>query len=242
VGGQLTISRKFLKISNVSLTYNLQRSGLSNINTTELPANLINNVSSLIFAGTYDTRNDLFNPTRGIYSQLSNEFAGYYFSGSVAFYRLIGELKYFHSWTPNTILAVGILVGRIDPAKGFTSLPLNERFYTGGPNSLRGYDYQKVGPLDTGNSPIGGELKLVWHIFEVRQTIYKMFGAAIFADAGNVWKLPRSFKLGGIRYDGGAGLRVNTPIGLVRLDYAFKINRRPGESIGKLYFGMGQAF
>ncbi|MEJ2637070.1 MAG: BamA/TamA family outer membrane protein [Calditrichia bacterium] len=242
VGGNVSIGRKFMKISHASLTYQLERASLNNVSTTEIPLDLTNNISSLTLGLVYDSRDDLFNPTRGLYAQFSNEFAGYFLSGSVAFFRTLGELKYFYLLRRNTVLATAISGGRIDPSQGFNSLPLNERFYTGGPNTLRGYDYQKAGPLDKNGVPIGGEMMLVWHLFEIRQGIYKMFGGVLFMDLGNVWERPRNFTIRDIRYDAGIGLRVNTPIGLVRLDYAFKINRRSGQSLGNLYFGMGQAF
>jgi translocation and assembly module TamA len=66
-------------------------------------------------------------------------------------------------------------------------IPLNERFYTGGPTSLRGFGYQLVGPLASEGEPKGGKFKIVWNVLEFRRSIYKIIGGAVFVDAGNIW-------------------------------------------------------
>ena len=121
-------------------------------------------------------------------------------------------------------------------------IPLNERFYAGGPNSLRGFGYQLVGPLDKERDPIGGRLKVAWNVLEIRQSLYKMIGLAFFADVGNVWLGPKHFHFNDFRSCVGAGLRANTPIGIVRLDYGINLGPKEGEPQAKLYFNMGQAF
>jgi translocation and assembly module TamA len=65
-------------------------------------------------------------------------------------------------------------------------IPLNERFYTGGPTSLRGFGYQLVGPLASEGEPKGGKFKIVWNVLEFRRSIYKIIGGAVFVDAGNI--------------------------------------------------------
>ncbi|MBN2287830.1 MAG: BamA/TamA family outer membrane protein [Candidatus Glassbacteria bacterium] len=130
----------------------------------------------------------------------------------------------------------------MDSRNGLTGIPLHERFYAGGPHSLRAFSYQKAGPLDRDRMPIGGRLKLVWNVVELRRTLYKLVGGVLFVDVGNVWLDPGSFALDEIRTSIGCGLRLNTPIGMGRLDYGYNPERRPGEPRGKLYFSMGQAF
>ena len=130
----------------------------------------------------------------------------------------------------------------MDSPDGLERIPLHERFYAGGPNSLRAFDYQKAGPLDEKRVPTGGRLLIVWSIIEIRRSLYKMIGGAVFVDAGNVWTKPEMFKFRGLRAALGFGLRVNTPIGLARLDYGINLDRRTGEPRAKLYFSMGQAF
>jgi outer membrane protein insertion porin family len=69
-----------------------------------------------------------------------------------------------------------------------------------------------------------------------------MFDIAGFVDIGNVWEHVSDMSLGDLRKAAGVGLRVRTPWILIRLDYGFKLDRRPGESIGRFFFSIGQAF
>jgi len=133
-------------------------------------------------------------------------------------------------------------IGWLDASGEGENIPLHERFYAGGPNSLRGFDYQSVGPLDANRIPLGGRLHVVWNVLEVRQSLYKMIGGVLFFEMGNVWKKPEYFTLNDFRLVAGFGIRVNTPIGLARLDYGININKRPEEASGKLYFSMGHIF
>lgn len=79
-------------------------------------------------------------------------------------------------------------------------------------------------------------------MLEIRQSLYQMIGAVFFADVGNVWSRPKDFHFGDLRTSVGFGLRANTPIGILRLDYGVNLQPKNGEARGKLYFNMGQAF
>ncbi len=83
---------------------------------------------------------------------------------------------------------------------------------------------------------------MTWNLLEIRQSVYKMIGLALFADVGNVWLGPRHFHFNDLRSCVGAGLRANTPIGIVRLDYGINLQPEKEEESAKLYFNMGQAF
>jgi translocation and assembly module TamA len=121
-------------------------------------------------------------------------------------------------------------------------IPLNERFYAGGPNSVRGFEYQTVGPLDSDGDPLGGRFKLVWNVVELRRAVYRMIGVVGFFDLGNVWPDVAAVRLADIRSAAGVGLRANTPIGIVRLDYGVNLDPEAGEAARLVSFGMGQAF
>ncbi len=242
IGGRITEGREFLKQSNALLTYRLDYGKLSNVKTTEIPNDLTNNVGSLKLTLVYDTRDDLFNTIEGLFFDISNEFAGIVLNSSVDFFRSIVDFKYFHPLTSGTVLATNIRFGWMDSPNNLAGIPLNERFYAGGPKTLRGFNYQEVGPRGSNGIPLGGRMQLIWNVFEIRQTIYKFLGGVLFTDMGNVWSVPKDFKPNSLRTDIGIGLRVNTPIGLAGLDYGINVDRKPGEPAGKLYFGMGQSF
>ena len=76
---------------------------------------------------------------------------------------------------------------------------------------------------------------------ELRFPLYRILGGVVFVDGGNIWQsydeIPQ-----GLRWGAGAGLRLKSFLGSIRLDYGFKLGRREGESVGSLHFAIGEAF
>jgi outer membrane protein insertion porin family len=241
-GGRLVVGRSFGKRSNASLAYRYEDADLSNVQVSTIPKDVETNLRTLTLSLIYDTRDNLFNSTSGTYAEWRNELAGSFLSGTDTFVRSVGRLKYFYRLKPSTIIATALDIGWMDFFGTSKDIPLNERFYAGGPNSLRGFGYQLAGPLDAEGDPIGGRVKVVWNLLEIRQALYKMIGSALFVDIGNVWSRPEDFRIGDIRTSAGLGIRANTPIGIVRLDYGINVQPKAGESRQRLYFNMGQAF
>ena len=200
----------------------------------------------------HDLRDNLFDPSTGLYLNVSTEYItgdadveilGISFRSRNNIMKSEALLKYFYSPESSTIIASSLSLGLINNfTKDEDIFLLDELFYAGGPNSIRGFGYQLAGPLSTTGAPTGGKVKLVWNLLEIRQHIIWIIGAVAFLDAGNVWSNPADFKLKTIRYSPGLGLRVNTPIGLARLDYGFNPWPKPGESKGHLWFGIGYSF
>ncbi|NIM97358.1 MAG: outer membrane protein assembly factor BamA [candidate division Zixibacteria bacterium] len=241
-GGRLVVGRGFGKRSSASLAYRYEDADLSDVQVSTIPEDIETNLRTLTLSLIYDTRDNLFNSTGGTYAEWRNELAGSFLSGTDTFVRSTARLKYFYRLRRSTIIATALDIGWMDFFGTSKDIPLNERFYAGGPNSLRGFGYQLAGPLDAEGDPIGGRLKVVWNLLEIRQAVYRMIGLAIFADLGNVWTQPEDFRIGDIRTSAGLGLRANTPIGIVRLDYGINLQPKKGELRQRLYFSMGQAF
>lgn len=121
-------------------------------------------------------------------------------------------------------------------------IPPSERFYTGGENTLRGYLYQTVSPLNKEHKPIGGKSILVLST-EMRIRLNEQFGWIGFYEIGNVYKSsipqPGSKQLQSV----GMGLRYYTLIGPIRLDFAVPLNRRRKvDSPFQAYMSIGQSF
>lgn len=131
--------------------------------------------------------------------------------------------------------ALGSIVGESRDA-----LPADKRLYAGGAGSVRGYGYQRAGPLGPGNVPLGGTSSLELGI-EFRYRITDTIGIAPFIEGGNVY--PSSFPdRATLLWGGGIGLRYYTIIGPVRLDLATPFTRRPGDDPIQVYISIGQAF
>ncbi|MGO9934205.1 MAG: autotransporter assembly complex protein TamA [Steroidobacteraceae bacterium] len=153
---------------------------------------------------------------------------------------------FFSEAAGRSVLAARALAGLAQGA-GEYSLPPDQRFYAGGSATIRGYQYQSVGPLfpagtPAAGSPIGGTAITAGGL-EMRQRFGYNFGAAAFVDGGQVSAslkaVPDEFRIGV-----GAGLRYYTPIGPIRLDIAAptRLQPWPNNDHFEIYIGLGQAF
>jgi outer membrane protein assembly factor BamA len=120
---------------------------------------------------------------------------------------------------------------------------LDERYFNGGSTSVRSFTERTLGPKDSENYPIGGELFTVLNA----EIIFPLYGAlqgAAFVDAGNVLKASAVNALEDMRYAVGLGLRYKLPIGPLRLDYGRNPNPNPRdrERNGAFHFTFGFAF
>ena len=127
-------------------------------------------------------------------------------------------------------------------------LPASERFFAGGDTTIRGFALDTVGAPDTitpRGFPTGGNAVLIMN-GELRVPVWKEFGAAVFVDGGNVFRRVTQFDIGELRGSVGFGVRYRSPIGPVRVDLGFKLDRREIggrlEPRTALHFSFGQAF
>jgi len=177
---------------------------------------------SLTFQVDRDTTNHPFNPTGGAIDIFSIEYAGNFLGGTENFVKYNMDMRRFYpGFKSNHAWAL-----RLKAGKGEGELPQLEKYTLGGFQSLRGYEY----------GAFYGDSLLLLNL-EYRLPIADNFTAVVFADAGNVWEKEESIDLGDLRYSIGAGLRMNTPIGQLRLDYGF--NEDGG---GQPHFSIGHTF
>ncbi|HZT51086.1 MAG TPA: BamA/TamA family outer membrane protein, partial [Stellaceae bacterium] len=188
-----------------------------------------------------DTTDDLLDPTVGTrttlaatpYHGLLNRNLNFLSSRVEArgYQRIGGSDRYVLAG----YAALGSIVG-----EGLQGIPADKRLYAGGAGSVRGYGYQRAGPLDSSDVPIGGRSSLEFG-GEFRYRLTQTIGLVPFVDAGNVYptNLPNRASL---FYGAGLGLRYYTVIGPIRLDLAFPIGKRPSDSAVQVYISIGQAF
>jgi outer membrane protein assembly factor BamA len=116
-----------------------------------------------------------------------------------------------------------------------------ELFKTGGGTTVRGFEQDRLGPLDSQGNPTGGDGVLILNS-ELRFPIYKFFDGVTFVDAGNVYQRLEEFNPFEVRASYGVGLRIRNPYLLIRLDLGFNMKRKPKEPNGVWFFSIGQAF
>jgi translocation and assembly module TamA len=119
-------------------------------------------------------------------------------------------------------------------------VPPDQRLYAGGSATVRGYDYQSIGPQFPDGNPIGAK-SVDAATVEFRQRIGDEWGAVAFVDAGQASADGAPFT-GEVRVGAGVGARYYTPIGAVRADVAVPLMRGPGDAAFEIYVGLGQAF
>lgn len=200
-------------------------------------------ISSIPVGLIFDSRDSFLDATKGTYGRLEVETSLKAIGSEVEFIRAEADLRHVLPlpWE-NWYLAARAQAGVVYALPGTDRVPLIRRFFPGGADSVRGYPYQLLGPLDSSGRPLGGASMAVGSL-EVRFPIYDALGGVVFLDTGNAWERVED-TFGSLRYTTGFGLRYNTPVGPIRLDIGYQINPPTGEPFDRyaVYLSVGQAF
>ena len=187
----------------------------------------------------WNSTTDPLNPKEGSVATVGFDQAG--FTGDFDFYKINAEAKRYQPLPWDTTLAGRAKLAFANPIGGERNLPLFERLYAGGEQSVRGYARRRLGPRSAANDPIGG-LSAVEGSLELRHAIWGALGGAIFVDAGQVSLDKYDPPVGDLKYGTGFAVTYTTPVGPLRLDLGFPIERPPGDSAWQLYFSIGQFY
>src|SRR6266498_201927 len=197
---------------------------------------------SKIFGGVvYDSRDNPLLSRRGQRFTFSPYIAGGFLGGNTQIYGLDFEgSQYFHlPW--DTILVINGEVATVSQWGNGNNVPIFERLFLGGSNNLRGFPFREVGPQDENGEPVGG--KTMWRTtIEWTFPIIEKARGALFYDTGFVNSDQWSFGFNHIASDIGIGLRLDLPIGPLRLDYGFPLQRDGYNGGGRFNFNVGYQF
>jgi outer membrane protein insertion porin family len=231
-------------------------------------------LSTLSFSVINDTRNDPLDPTAGALISMDGEVSARSLGSEVGYvkgfwqgfvYRRVPQMA-------RAVLALGARVGLadglprpvpvtdeqgntiIDPGgnpveEEVRDVPISERFFAGGDTTVRGFTLDRLGApntLDRNGFPTGGNALVVLNA-ELRFPLWRSLGAVLFTDAGNVFRQATELALDEIRGSVGFGLRYRSPIGPVRVDWGFKLDRHTfvsgeREDRSAWHVSIGQAF
>jgi len=199
-----------------------------------------NNQSTVSTELRWDSRNRIFNPTEGSEHSISVEYAG--FGGDIAFTKYIGQTGWYFPVYKGTVGFLHAKAGYVrENSEG--RLPDWERFYLGGITSLRGFKWRTVSPTDENGIKIGGD-KFVQFNAEYLVPLFPdmgIYGVAFF-DTGNAYNNDENIDLSNMRESAGLGFRWFSPVGPIRLEYGFVLDRLEGESSGRWEFSMSTGF
>jgi outer membrane protein assembly complex protein YaeT len=201
-------------------------------------------IGSLRFTRRYDTVDYLFRPSKGHFLELGTEYGDSALGSELDFFRATGTLSLYRKWGELWVGAGSIRGGWITPLGDDDVIPLQERFFNGGENSVRSFQESELGPKDDDGDPLGGEGFGTLNL-ELRRAIFGSFQLAVFADAGYVVPDHRDFFNPTSANTGeaiGVGVRYLLPIGPLRVDLGYNPDRDPGEDEYVVHFSLGMAF
>lgn len=250
-GGDIRLGKSFNDNLSISSYYKLEQIKIGNMDSNVAPdlaaEEGTNVVSSTGVALTHDYRDNPLNPTKGWLWVNSADLAGGILGGDKDFYRFQTSGSYYIPFQFNdttTVLKIGGRTGLVKAYDGTNAVPIFERYFAGGEQSIRGYDERKVGPIDPGSQDAVGGEAIVLGTVEYTIPIIDIIKGAVFFDTGNVWSKAKDYGSSGLKSGVGPGLRVKTPIGPINLDYGFPLNKQSDGSSksGKFYFSVSRGF
>ncbi len=246
IGTSPTLQHIFSSKTNGYFGYNLEQIDQEISEATveksfqRLAYNLYNK-SSIKMGIIRDSSHPKFTPQQGTFAALHYMFSGLGFNSKYHFMKLIMEFRHYREIDNDVVFASKIKVGSMKPwREGEAQItPLEERFFAGGSISVRGWARSQLGPKNNENIPVGGN-SLLESSFELRFPIWKIISGATFLDIGNVWTKSLTYPFNDLYYALGAGVRISTPIGPIRLDIGRPVFRNVQDY--QVHLNVGQAF
>ena len=283
IGGRFDLTRKITKHDEVGLVFSVRH---VDITDADIKAPFLGQTSYFVntigLTNVYDRRESPLVAPRGFVIGNTLDWALGGLGSEVEFTRATMRVGYYLPFAPKPLtpgvvedktgtplqrwfrqssLAFGARTGIIDSFESklsnqFSAIPIDERFFNGGNDTVRSFGERDLGPHDRKGHPVGGEFFTVFNA----EYIFPIFGelqGALFADAGNLLPTTDDIGLDEMRYGVGVGLRYKLPIGPVRLDYGINPNRRDlqgtngfqappkhpfQEDFGAFHFSFGFAF
>jgi len=244
------IERKLTKGMSISLGLAFRHSQITDKTIENSQENIANEIDSsqnfsLLYTPlkfSWDFSNDLFSPDKGgklllqtapFVDMQSNLYFGKIYASYTHYLKILSS--------PKVVIASRGAFGKIFGADVY-KLPADERFYSGGGGSVRGYGYQLIGPLNQNNNPMGGNALLEFAL-ESRISITQSIATVLFVDAGSAYSSDFFDGSSDVLYGAGFGLRYSSPMGPLRFDFALPVNSRDDvDDSFQIYLSIGQAF
>jgi outer membrane protein insertion porin family len=268
LGGRLELTRKITKYDEAGVTFAVRHVKIIDADIKPIFLGDENYfVNTLGFTNTLDMRESPFVTPRGFLINNTLDLASSAFGSDIEFIRGTIRVGYYlpfgpkaltpgvvedkpgtplQRWFQQSSIAFGARAGIIHsltvsgPGEA-TAIPIDERFFNGGSDTVRSFGERDLGPHDHRDHPLGGEFYTVFNI-EYTFPIFGELQGALFTDAGNLLPTAEEPGLDDMRYAIGAGLRYKLPVGPIRLDYGVNPDPRPQEDFGAFHFSFGFAF
>ena len=242
-GALINLSQSIYTHNRVSVQYRYQEFALAGGADGEKieDKGIQSTLSAVGAAFLRDTRDDLFAPAKGWYNEVRFEVAGGPAGGKTRFTRVTTDARYFSRPAGKIVFASQLRLGVSSRRADLSPISSTERFRLGGSTTVRGYPERSLGVEDLFGS-FRGDLLFQGNA-ELRIPIKGVFGMAYFVDMGNLWTSYGDIIDDPPKVAVGGGLRVQTPIGPVRIDVGAPLSRlRDLDQNAKLWVALGNAF
>jgi outer membrane protein insertion porin family len=245
LGGSLRLGHPLRwEYTSIMWMYRYENTNLTNLQAYSSPVLLsaanVKNTSATSLSIRRDSRDAIFTPTKGSDNSLALELAG--LGGDAAFTRFVVDSGWYFPLFWET---VGVLHGRLGyiMRNSWGALPVYEKFYLGGIDTIRGYKYAEISPRDplTGDR-IGGD-KFQFFNTEFRFPLYKKAGlqGVVFVDCGDVYGSGQTY-FSSMRTSVGTGIRWYSPLGPLRIEWGYNLNPKPWDRSSAFDFSIGGNF
>ena len=252
LGGSISVGRRLSRYWSVFGTYSLQNVHIYDVDqnfqtpgTPQYIAPSDTTTSSLTPRIVYDSRDNYFDPTNGWKHQLSVQFAGGPLGFDNNFIKVIGDSSRFVPLPLDFVIGEHVKLGAAQgywfAGRGYSDVPLYEKFFAGGTDTVRGYNERTIGPLSGGNA-------LFVSNTELKHAIVGPLRGVVFFDAGDAWTNAWNLNESHVQFGAGLGVRLTIPgtIMDIRLDYGWPIasdlSSNAAPPGGVLHFNLGNLF
>jgi outer membrane protein insertion porin family len=245
VGGSFRLSYPLFDYTRGAVSYIFDRARVYNIDDDAADSikdlKGVNVKSSITASLGFDSRDSVFNPTKGSDHGVSVEYAG--LGGDIGFIKYIAETAWYYNLFWDAVVVGHSKGGYVDGSPN-KLLPDYEKFYLGGIDSLRGFERDDLAPLDNKGNRVGGN-KYIQFNFELRYPLLKDLGVlgVAFFDTGQVWGDEESVDFTDLRESAGLGIKWLSPMGPINMFYGWILDRKDSDhGTGGFEFSMATAF
>ena len=244
-GGGINVSRPLSEFVRGSLGYRYQSIKVYNIESNA--GTFIQNQAGSSATGAVNvslvrnTIDDVMNPSRGSVATALFEYATTLLGGENKFYKSVVSYGQYFPFKWGTAFFLRGTAGNITGYGGST-VPVYERFFVGGIQTVRGFQYGAAGPLDPATGDVIGSLNELYFNAEWIFNIYKPAGLKgfLFFDYGKGYNSNNFFQ--SLRPAAGIGIRWFSPMGPITVEMGFNLDQKPGEKSNVFDFSMGRPF
>jgi len=247
VGGAIKLGRRWSDVFSSGFTYRYENVNISNVAVQATNVKEGNNaVSRILISNTYDTRDNIFDANRGMYGTVSNELAGGPLGGDNHFTKHVIDVSKFFPTLWGQALGLHARLGYGTGYGATADLPIFERFFMGGTDTVRGYNERSLGVKNAQGVPLGGTVMALLNAEYKFPLIPNILKFILFYDSGATWlDVPSLFRESLPWPDSlGTGIRVTIPgmVIVIRLDYGWGLRDPLQVPGGKFHFNIGSLF